>query len=1190
MKHLCQKALLPALAIILFTTNPALTQDPTGPLINEFMPSNTGTIADEDGDFVDWIELYNPTADPIDLTGYGLSDDPDEPFKWVLPHGVIQPGQHRLIFASGKDRSNIPDHWETILAAGNTWHYFIGLEAPPADWYQPQFNASSWLSGPSRFGYRDDDATVIPRKISPNNQTSLYFRTTFDIPDPNAILRAFLHLEYEDAFVAYLNGSEVARANIGQVGTPPAFDEIALDNSSKGPEAFDLGEVQNLLVEGQNTLAIQVHALSAVHHISVLPLLTLGLKNAPPAARGIPDFLHFPSTAHTNFRIRAGGEPLFLTNPLGELVDQIEGDEIPTDFSWGRNADGNQEWRIFSTSTPGAANTTEGFTTFAGAVLVDPPGGFHHDGTLVTLSADEPEARIYYTLDGASPADSVAMTLYTEPIAINSTAVVRARAYGAGLLPGPVSTHTYLVGRTFELPVMSLSTHPDYFFDDKIGIYVEGTNETYERKRYNANYGEDWERPIHVEFFEPNSVLGFSIDAGVKIIGLAGRTYPRKGMALFARSQYGYEQIEYPVFPDRPMREYTSLVLRNSGRDLVEHSTLFRDELNQALVEDLDVDLMAYRPVVVYLNGAYWGIHNLREKQNEEYLASHHGVDPNNVDILELYHRSPPPVVVEGDAEHYNAMIDFMTDNDLSDPAHLEYIKTQMHMDHFVAYMAAEIYLGNVDWLGNNMKFWRPKTPDGKWRWMLFDIDWGLGRASGGVRHNTLKMATNPNGPGSYPAWTTFLIRQLFKNQSFINDYANRSADQMNSIFLPEVVAQTIDRMKSVIEPELPFHFDRWGGDHDNWNRNLREQAQYAVERPFHLRGFIMDHFGIADTVTVELNIAEPGSGTVKLNSLDVTAFPWSGVYFEGVPIQVTALPSPGYRFAGWSGTLEPELASTSIDLQGDITLTAHFTADDLYLNRIVINEINYNSPDDLATRDWVELYNGYQVPVDVSGWVLNDGEDVRPYKIPGKTIIAPDGFLVLCRDSFQFQQAYPQVENFVGNFGFGLSRGGELVRLYDATGAMVDSLVFDDDEPWPAAADGEGSTLSLLQPGLDNALPESWGASVPRGTPGRPNQILTIIEKIDEAALPRTVALAQNYPNPFNSETIIAFTLPQADRVRLDLYSSLGQRVANLVSAHMQAGAYKISFNADGLAAGPYFYRLQAGDFIQTKQMMLLK
>jgi hypothetical protein len=451
-------------------------------------------------------------------------------------------------------------------------------------------------------------------------------------------------------------------------------------------------------------------------------------------------------------------------------------------------------------------------------------------------------------------------------------------------------------------------------------------------------------------------------------------------------------------------------------------------------------------------------------------------------------------------------------------------------------------------------------------------------------------MATDPNGPGRYPAWTTFLIRQLFKNQGFVEAYANRSADQMNSIFLPGRVAQTIEEMKSVLEPELAHHFSRWGGDLENWNRNLQGQALYAVERPPHLRQFIMDKFDISGTAEVELNIDQPGAGTIKLNTLDIAAFPWSGTYFQGVPIQVTALPNPGYRFEGWSGTVSPNLASTAIDLEGDISLTARFVADNQYLNRIVINEINYNSPDDLDVEDWVELYNGYEVPVDVSGWVFNDGEDRRPYIISGRTIVAPGGYLVLCRDTFQFRQAFPQVENYIGNFGFGLSRGGELIRLYNASGALVDSLSYDDESPWPQETDGEGSTLSLLSPRLDNSLPESWGTSVIGGTPGKANEVRTVIEAVGGTVLPRTAALAQNYPNPFNSETVIAFSLPQADRVRIDLYSSLGQRVTTLVAAHLQAGNYRVAFKAENLAAGPYFYRMQAGEFVQTKQMMLLK
>jgi hypothetical protein len=1172
--------------------NAVLAQETIEPLINEFMASNTQTLADEDGDFPDWLELFNPGEDLIDLTSYGLSDDPNDPFKWVFPHGVLHPGTPRLVYASDKDRRDVPDHWETILAAGDTWRYFIGLEAPPIDWHTPGFDDAAWLSGPSRFGYRDGDATVLPRKSSPTtpNQTSFFLRASFEVADPNAVLAAFLHLAYEDAFVAYLNGREIARAHIGTPGSPPLYNEVAEEVASKDAEAFPVKDLQDLLLVGKNTLAIQVHSASPVHHLSALPLLTLGLTKAPAIARGTPDFIELPAVFHTNFKIKASGEILQLTNPAGKIVDQVEREQIPTDFSWGRAPDGGPEWHIFSTPTPGAANSTEGLVDFTAGVTLSPPGGFYRNGTSVTLSTDTPQAQIYYTLDGAVPADSVTMFLYDDPISIDSTTVVNARAFAPGLLPGKASTHTYLVGRDFELGVMSLSTHPDHLFDDKIGIYVEGTNDNYENKRYNANYGEDWERPIHMEFFEPDGTLGFSVDGGVKIIGLAGRTYPRKGMALFMRSRYGASQIDYQIFPDLPIDKFSALVLRNSGRDIVEHSTLFRDELCQALVADLDVDLQAYRPVIVYLNGTYWGIHNLREKQNEEYLAAHHGVDPNNVDILELYHRSPPPIVIEGDAEHYNDMIDFMNSNDMADAENYNYVKTQMYMDHYISYIAAEIYLGNIDWLGNNMKFWRPKTPDSKWRWMVFDIDWGLGRAPDGVRHNTLEMALDPEGPRSYPAWTTLLNRRLFVNQDFINTYVNRSADFLNTLFLPERIAQTIDALKTVLEPELQHHFARWGGDVPNWERNLREQATYAVERPFFLRKFIMERFALEDTVEVKLNVSQPGAGRIAINTLDIDALPWHGIYFQGVPISVSALPAPGFRFSSWSGALSSDQASTTLLLEGDASLTAHFVSNDEALNRIVINEINYNSADDFDPGDWVELHSSYEVPVDVSGWVFNDDNDTLPFVIPGETVIKPGDFLVLCRDSIRFRRAFPNAEGCIGNFGFRLSSGSDQVRLYDNDGTLVDSLTYNEGNAWPTTPDGGGATLALLNPALDNALAQSWGASMAHGTPGLNNEIITVIDVATDDTLPASFALEQNYPNPFNPITTIRFALPRAGRVRVDLYSSLGQRVATLVDTDLSAGSHRIIFNATHLASGLYFYTMRTPTFEQTRRMTLLK
>ena len=1153
-----------------------------GLLINEFMASNTANLDDEDGDYPDWIELFNAGNAVVELAGYGLSDDIDEPFKWVFQHGLLEPGGYRLIFASGKDRTQVPDRWELVVDAGDQWRYFVGLEAPPIDWHRHSFDAGSWLAGPGPFGYKDEYATVLPRTVGPSNQTSVYLSTRFELTEPSAVLGGFLHLEYQDAFVAYINGREVARANIGEAGTPPAHDQIAEDMGDLQGVSFALAGLGDLLVAGENVLAIQVHSLSAVHHLSVRPQLILGSTGRTLSGRALADQLDLPRSQHTNFKIKNGREGIYLSAPNGLLVDWVKQERLPTDFAWGRLVDGDPKWMVYPVPTPGMSNTTQSLAGVGPAVEVAPKGGFYFHGTRLTLSVDDPQAQVFYTLDGSDPGEGAEMWQYEEPIVVDSTAVVKARAFVPGLLAGPVSTHSYFVGRDFALPVISLSTHPDNFFDDKIGIYVKGTNKSYENQRYKANYGEDWERPLHIEFFEPDGSLGFSAAGGVKIIGLAGRTYPRKGMALFARKRYGSEAFEHRVFPDLPIERFTSLVLRNSGRDVVEHSTLFRDELCQALVSDLQFDQQAYRPCIVYINGAYWGIHNIREKQNEDYLASHHGVDPDRVDILELYHGSPPPIVVEGESRHYDALIAYLEDHSMSEPEHYEYVKTQMYMDHFISYIAAEIYLGNVDWLGNNVKFWRPQTPDGRWRWMLFDIDWGLGRARGGVEHNTLAMATDPSGPGRYPAWTTFLIRRLFASEDFVRDFANRSADLMNSIFLPERVDSTLQVLKATIEPEVDRHFARWGGDRENWERNLSAQSEYVRQRPVPLRRFISQHFDLGAPATVALDVAEAGTGIIQINSLVVDTFPWTGVYFKEVPIELTALPAPGYRFAGWADGPLAERANGVLMLEDNVALKARFVEDTTRLNRVVINEIRSQG----IGGDWVELYNGYQIPVDVSDWVFNDEEDTRPFAIPGRTVIPPDGYLVLCSAGEQFRRSYPGVDNYIGDFGFGLNRGGERIRLFDRRGVLVDALTYDREPPWPLVEQDHGATLSLLRPDLDNERPGNWAQGV--GSPGRPNRVPTVVD--DQESLPIAYWLGQNYPNPFNATTVIPFSLPRDGRVRIDLYSVLGQRLATPVAADLPAGYHKATLEAAALAGGLYLYTIQIGEFTQTRSMILLK
>ena len=176
--------------LLAITVNAAnvFSEETSVPVINEIMSLNTSVIQDEDGDTPDWIELYNPGTEPVDITGYGLTDDTDRPFQWVFPAVTLYPHQFKTIFASGKDRSPIVKHWETVINWGDEWHYFIGDSEPPATWISNTFDDSSWLAGPSGFGFGDnDDATVIPQVMS------VYLRASFTVGDVENISRCLLH-------------------------------------------------------------------------------------------------------------------------------------------------------------------------------------------------------------------------------------------------------------------------------------------------------------------------------------------------------------------------------------------------------------------------------------------------------------------------------------------------------------------------------------------------------------------------------------------------------------------------------------------------------------------------------------------------------------------------------------------------------------------------------------------------------------------------------------------------------------------------------------------------------------------------------------------------------------------------------------------------------------------------------------
>ena len=1162
---------------------------PAQVIINEVCASNSELIADEDGAFPDWIELLNTGTEAVNLSGYCLRDDSVSTSQWCFPSYSLQAGEHLVVFASGKDRIDPPINWKTLITRGDEWRYTLPSEEIMG-WRNPGFDDSGWSHGPSGIGYSDgDDATIIPSSPSP---PSLYMRIKFTITEVSSIEEAVLHIDYDDGFVAYVNGYEIARA--GVAGTPPGFNTLAYPDheaqmySGGDPERYNIASPGSVLVDGENVLSIEVHNASATSSdMSSIPYLTVLSKIQPGPSP--PLELGFANRSfHTNFRLNADGDSLFLSDSEGALIDSFLISGQRSDHSFGRLPGNDSLWKIFTTPTPGERNFTRAFNAYIeDSMQFSVQGGRFTDPFHVALSSPVEGDSIYYSLDGSMPKDGG--LLYSSPLYISYSMTVRAQIIRSGYVDGPIISRTYLKADHSGLPIISISTDPYNLWDYQYGMYANGPNWQPEFPHFGANFWNDWERPVYLEIYDESDSLIVDMGAGSKIFGAWSRGFPQKSLSLFARSKYGTKKINYPLFEDKPIKNFEALVFRNSGNDWFsgnnQSGTMFRDAFMTGLVKHMDLERQSYRQAVVYLNGAYWGIHNIREKVNEHFIASNAEIDPDKIELME---NNQVPLI--GSGSHYAAMLNFIDANSMAREENYKYVKTRMDIQNFINYELTQIYYDNTDWPGNNVKFWRPAMENGKWRWILYDTDFGFGMWDRNkVSANTLAYALEPNGPGwPNPPWSTFLLRKLITNTAFRNQFINSFADHMNTTFRRDSVDHLVNELKVSIENEMYNHIGRWGGNYQNWLNRTEDLKYFGRNRTGYVQSHIIHQFGLGGKHQLTVNVLGEGAGSIRLNTIVLRQFPWSGTYFEDVPIQLTAIPLPGHRFREWTGAVNSTEASIEVDLNSASSIFAVFESDpnpDPLC--VIINEINYNSDSVNATADWIELANKSDQYVDLSAWVIRDNNDLNTYKIGDGSILSPHGFFVFCSDKYKFASIHSEVDPYQGNLGFGFSKFGDVIRLYNTSMELVDYVSYRPISPWPEIPAGSGYTLALLSPDIDNFSSESWRISEQQfGTPGKPNfgpthAEETLISKDKDH-------LFQNAPNPFTYSTQIMFYSVTRQRVTLRVFDLNGRLADILYDGLADAGYHALEWTPKENSGGIYILRMDTPE--SSKSIRLVK
>ena len=863
---------------------------------------------------------------------------------------------------------------------------------------------------------------------------------------------------------------------------------------------------------------------------------------------------------HTNFKLKPEGEKLILLNAYGSIIDQYSFGNLQNNHSVGRKPDGGTASCFFNEPTPNATNNNS--TCYDGyeiAPFVSLNAGFYSTSRIAELYTPSSTGMVRYTLDGSIPSNSD--NLYISPLAVNSTTVVSARCYSSGnLLPSKVVKRTYFINENeHDLPVFSITLDPSDLWDENTGLYV--------------NYEEDWEKLAHVEYFDKQKVKQFDLPAGIKIQGNYSRNKPQKSFRIVCRDKYGASEVNYPLISEKShITSFKSFNLRNGGSDY--NFTRFRDAFMQRALKNSPVDKMGYEPALLFLNGEYWGQYEIREQQSTNYLLTNHGIPEDQIDLL--YHKGSNVRASEGTVAEFYNMYDYITESDPQSPGFYNSANQMLDLENFTDYLIAGIYYSNRDWIddsapANNIRLWRQQIPEGKWRYMYWDLDMGSGLYGSSPGINNLAMVRNPDEPNVH----SDIFKNLLQNTQFRHYFVNRYADLMNTVFQYDNLKAIAYDMRDSINSSIPKHKQKWGGSYSEWYNSVDDMLDFHSERIVKARNHLEAEFNLDAQVGVTLATSPPGAGRIKISTIIPDSLPWTGVYYNGVPVSMTAIPNPGFTFQNWGENailFDPENSPViTVNINSTDTFTAYFSGSAVN-PKLTFSEINYHADSLSDSGDWVELHN-YDTVVDINltGWYIKDGNNSNLFQIPFGTIIPPNGYIIFSCDTRKFVSQHPTVTNFIDQIPFNFSNSGDQIRLFKYDNTLLLSVTYSDELPWPKAPDGKGRTLELKDTEANPDSASNWFAGCPGGSPGTAYNpaCITAIQEV----FPANSFQLQIHPNPSSDLIMINIISNNEDNSEMtfSMYDYLGNEIKKISSLKTN----QIIVSRDEFSTGLYFIKV---------------
>lgn len=787
--------------------------------INEVQSSNASTLADENGAYPDWIELINLGTETIDLSGYALTDDDNEPMQWRFASGSIAPGEMLVVYC---DNQNSQD--------GQTFHTNFAISASGEN--ISLRDAQGYLLDRVELPELKDDCSYARQEDGGYQETNA--------PTPGLANTAENGLSVLDDFFRLNNGgvyiSEVLSSAGETMVNDQAVDYAEIVNNS--------GQTVNLGGWGLSNNPDRTRRFE-------FPELSLA-----PGERVVVALTGEDSTEtgklSASFRASSTGEILYLFDAQDQMVDKLLVPALQTDISYGRGDDLGLFY--YATPSPGQPNQGESYVGVAQEVSLSLAPGLYDEGLSLELSVSD-GSQIYYTTDCTEP--SASSTPYTGPIQLSSTTVVRAVAVKEGYLSPLSTTGTYIIGESHSVRVVCLSTDPDNLFSDEKGIYADGPGYQEEFPHgspgYGANFWMDWERPVYVEIFDEDGTTLLSQGAEFKINGQYSRALDQKSFAVYARKEYGESRFNAALFDDRDYDSYKSFVLRCTAQDY--NRARMRDAMMTSLMEGQGVMYQETEVCVLYINGEYWGHYNMRERVNKWSIAQWEGVtDETAIDNIDLLkgNGNVAARVLNGTNEEYMELIDFVESHSLKDEENLKYVTDRVDIINYFDYQIAEIFWVNSD--NGNIKYY--KVPGGKWKWILYDLDWGINTGeTNGYKRDGFLHVLNENGTGYNDSFNNSLIRGLLENPEMEELFIERCAYYVREVYTKENIYAAIEELESQMAPEMEAHYERWPdhGSVQSWQRHVNRLREFADNRTGYMMQHMKDWFGLSDEKMTEL-------------------------------------------------------------------------------------------------------------------------------------------------------------------------------------------------------------------------------------------------------------------------------------------------------------------------------------------------